>query len=94
MVLLYLAQYSIFQNVLITILLLHLSPPEFVPLHVVGNYVPNFYPWLSFVFSYQAAYKALCRCILRNNSIMEEREYIIFQSTLTQISTWRRWSYG
>ena len=38
MVVLYLAQYFIFQNLLITILLsnLHLKPPEFVPLHLVG----------------------------------------------------------
>ena len=53
-------KYSIFQNVLITILdsNLHCWPPEFEPLHVVGEYGTNFYPWLCFIFSYQAANKA------------------------------------
>ena len=60
MVVLYLAQYQIFENVLITILLsnLLLWPPEFVLLHLVVEYVPNFYPRKFFGFWYQAFYKA------------------------------------
>ena len=71
MVVLYLAQYFIFQNLLITILLsnLHLKPPEFVPLHLVGKYIPNFYHWVLLWFSYQAAHKvspavAVCQLLL------------------------------
>ena len=71
MVVLYLAHYSIFQNVLITILLsnVHLKPPEFVPLHLVGKYIPNFYHWVFLWFSYQAAHKvspavAVCKLLL------------------------------
>ena len=71
MVVLYLAQYSIFQNVLITILHsnLHLKPPEFVLLHLVGKYVPNFNRWVILGFSYQAAHKvspavAVCQLLL------------------------------
>ena len=71
MVVLYLAQYSIFQNLLITILFknLHLKPPEFVPLHLVGKYVPNFYLWVFLGLSYQVAHKvspavAVCQLLL------------------------------
>ena len=60
MVVLYLAQYSIFENVLITISPsnLHLQPPEFGPLHLVKEYLPTFYLWVFFGFLYQAAHKA------------------------------------
>ena len=71
MVVLYLSQYSIFQIVFITILLsnLHLKPLEFVPLHLLGKYVPNFYHWVFLGFSYQVAYEvssavAVCQLLL------------------------------
>ena len=54
MVVLYLAQYSIFENVLITISL----SKGFVPQHLVREYVPTFYLWVFFGCLYQAAHKA------------------------------------